>query len=191
MYEYIKGRVVENTTSHAILEVNGVAYRILIPISYMGKLGEEQLLYTSFIVRELSHTLYGFFTMQERELFEIFISISGIGPKTALALIGHLDQEHLLQVVHNNDIVSLSKVPGIGKKTAERLLIELKGKLKLLLSLTPATRRFVSSSAEDALAALINLGYNQVRAEKAVQKARESLAEDAELSDIIALALKH
>jgi Holliday junction DNA helicase RuvA len=191
MYDFIKGTVVETTASSVVVEVHGIGYRIVTPSCYLGKLEGEKLLYTSFVVREFSQTLYGFLTPQERELFEMFLTISGIGPKIALALVGHLEQDTLLQVVQNNDVAHLSRVPGIGKKTAEKLLVELKSKLKSLLLLMSPAKKMTSSATQDALAALMNLGYNQVRAERAVQKAREALSEDADLSEIIALALKH
>jgi len=192
MYEFVKGELVEVTSAYAVIEANGVGYRLLVPASYvgtLGQLGERVLLYTSFVVRELSQTLFGFRSKEERELFEMVTAVSGIGPKTALSLLGHFSREAFLQAVQNNDIVQISKVPGIGKRTAERLLIELKGKLKELLAFLPK-ESLGGGFMQDALTALLNLGYSEARAEKALQKAQASLSEEAELSEIIAEALK-
>lgn len=193
MYEFIRGKLATVAANYVVIEAQGVGYRLSIPISYVGKFGElgsEQILYSSFIIREFSQTLYGFFTCQERELFEILVAISGIGPKTALSLVGHLPQDALVQAVQNQDSAAFVKVPGIGAKTAERLVIELKGKLKFILP-TVSVRSGKSLIMHDALAALMNLGYNQARAEKAVQKAQELLSDEADLSEVIALALRN
>lgn len=190
MYAFIKGTLVEASPSEAVVEAYGVGYRLLIPISHFGKLpqiGEETLLYTSFVVREQSQTLFGFMAKEERALFEVLITISGVGPKTALGIIGHLSLEALHHAVERHDCATLSKVPGIGRKTAERLLIDLRGRFKL----QPALSTFEPiSQLSDALQALIQLGYTQGAAEKAVKKAADTLPSDHDLPTLITTALK-
>ncbi|MCH9627492.1 MAG: Holliday junction ATP-dependent DNA helicase RuvA [Chlamydiales bacterium] len=188
MYAYINGTLVEAFPTHAVLDVQGVGYCVHIPVSDFGKLpqlGEKVCLHTAFIVRELSQTLYGFLAKESRDLFQELITISGVGPKTGLGILGHLSLEELKKAVSAHDAVRFAKVPGIGKKTAERLLIELQGKLNV-----QALPQSSSGRLGDALQALMQLGYTQSAAEKAVQKAAGLLASDTDLSEIITTALK-
>ncbi len=190
MYAYLNGTLVEATPSEATLDVQGVGYRILISVRDFAKLpqiGESLLLYTSFVVRELSQTLYGFSTKEARELFEDLIGVTGIGPKTGLGIIGHLSVEELQEAVRRHDIAGLAKVPGIGKKTAERLLIELQGRIKIQAA--PQETKHPTQLG-DALQALMQLGYSQTAAEKAVKKAADSLSAETDLSTLISAALK-
>ncbi len=190
MYAYIKGELVEATPVDAIVDVQGVGYHLHIPVSDYGKLpqiGEAVLLYTSFVVRELSQTLYGFLAREARDLFEELIAISGIGPKTGVGIIGHITLEELQEAVRMHDVSRFAKVPGIGKKTAERLLIELQGKLKIRAVPQQAQSK---GHLSDALQALIQLGYTQSAAEKAIKKAADSLSSDCDLSTLITTALK-
>ena len=132
MYAFIRGQLILATPTHAIVDVSGVGYQIHIPSSCSLKLsiGETVLLHTSFIVREGFQGLYGFSSVEERDLFNEVIEISGIGPKIALNLISHLSLSDLHDLILKEDINALSKIPGIGKKTAERLLVELRNKLE-------------------------------------------------------------
>lgn len=191
MYAYIKGTLVEAAPFEVVVDVHGVGYRALVSLKDFGRLpqiGESLLLYTSFVVRELSHTLYGFLSKEESLLFEELITVTGIGPKTGLGIIGHLSFTELQEAVQTHDIACLAKVPGIGKKTAERLLIELQGRFKIRAApqgIKPA------GHLNDALQALIQLGYSQAMAEKAVKKAAEALKPDCDLSTLITTALKY
>jgi len=188
MYAYVKGTLVEASPLEAIVDVQGVGYQLLISVRDFGKLpqiGESVLLYTSFVVREMSQTLYGFLTKEARDLFEQLITISGIGPKTGLGIIGHLTFEELQEAVRAHDIASFAKVPGIGKKTAERLLIELQGRFKIQAVAQPR------GQLSDALQALIQLGFTQTAAEKAVKKAMDTLSTECDLSTLITTALKY
>ncbi len=188
MYAYINGTLVEAFPTHAILDVQGVGYHVHIPVSDFGKLpqlGAKVLLHTAFIVRELSQTLYGFLDRESRDLFQELITISGVGPKTGLGILGHLSLEDLKKAVSAHDAARFAKVPGIGKKTAERLLIDLQGKLNVQVLPQSSSGRL-----GDALQALMQLGYTQSAAEKAVQKAAGLLASDTDLSELITTALK-
>lgn len=180
MYEYIKGTLIDSKEGEAIIDVQGIAYRIHVPRA-LHQIQEEVLLYTSLVVREQSHTLFGFLSKVDRELFELLITLSGVGPKTALNVIGHIDD--LGSVVEMQNSAALAKVPGIGKKTAERLILELKGRVKV-------GSKLGSPQLQDALAALLNLGYSPMAAEKAVKKAAEELKGVHDLSQLITTALK-
>lgn len=190
MYEYFHGNLAEKTPQAAIVDVRGVGYKLWIPIHLFGKLphiGERVLLYASWVVREMSQTLYGFETKEERDLFELLLTLSGIGPKTALGIVGYFSVADLEEAVRMENSKTLSKVPGIGKKTAERLIVDLKGRLKV----TASCKSPSFSRIEDALNALLNLGYTQTQAEFAVKKAAEELTDESDLSLLITAALKY
>lgn len=185
MYEYIKGKLIEASAIYAVIETNGIGYKILIPVNLSLQLGKETILYTSWVVRENSSQLFGFADKEERNLFELLISFSGIGPKTGLSIIGHLNKNDLQQAVLSNNISQLTKIPGIGKKTAERLLVDLKGRFD---NSSPSFAP--SQKIQDATFALINLGYSQELAYQAVKNALNEISADSDLSTIIAAALK-
>lgn len=191
MYEFLKGTLIEVTPSHAVLDVLGVGYKLLIPISTFGKtppLETLVLFYTSFVVRENFQGLYGFLEKEERDLFEILIALSGIGPKTALNLIGHLSLFDFQTAILAENSKIFSKVPGIGKKTAERLVIDLQG--KILKGTSLPREKLSSQKISDAISALMQLGYNATLAESAIKKAVKELSEEADLSSLISAALK-
>lgn len=199
MYDYIRGMLISSSPTCAVIETSGIGYKIFIPTSTFGKLaqiGQNVQLYVSFVIREQSQTLYGFFSAEERELFEILLAVSGIGPKTAIALIGHLPSTLLSAAIQGQDITTLSKVPGVGKKTAERLIVELKDKLKIgvhpaaeLVTATPFSEK--SQTITDALNALTHLGYNQAIAKQAIQKTLKEHSTDIDLATLITSTLKH
>lgn len=200
MFAFIRGILISSMPSSAILETHGIGYQIYIPTNVFSRLpqiGTELTLHTSYIVRELSHTLYGFLSIQERDLFEVLMSVSGIGPKIALNIIGHLEIHDLHRAINNHDIMTLSKVPGIGKKTAERMIIELRDKLNALLPPTPSELGVTFSvdpkaqTLRDAMSALINLGYNQMTAQKAIKKTLKEAPEEIDLATLITNSLKN
>ena len=192
MYEFIRGTLVQLETNKAIVDVNGVGYKIFIPInsySAMPVLKSTILLYTTLIVREDSHSIYGFLNSNERDLFETLINVSGIGPKTAMSIIGHIDYENFYNAVTNGDYRLISKVPGIGKKTAQRILIEISGKLdnyKIPIS----NQNTKNSISYDAMTALINLGYNPIQAQKAIKIALEENNDEKDIGKLVSFALR-
>jgi holliday junction DNA helicase RuvA len=200
MIEYIKGKLAEAFPSKAIVDVNGIGYRLFIPLNTFAKLpsiGQEVFFYVSSVIREDSHKNYGFLTVLERELFEKLTDVSGIGPKTALALLGHLELEDLHLAISQGNISLISKAPGIGKKTAERLIVELKDKLK---SFAPSGSSLVSALGlddpkgviNDAISALVNLGYQPMHAHKAIKTVlSKSEKQEIELASLITAALRH
>ncbi|MBS0628487.1 MAG: Holliday junction branch migration protein RuvA [Verrucomicrobia bacterium] len=196
MMEYIKGILTISTPTKTILETGGIGYKILIPLSNYAKLpkiGEPVCLFLSTVIREDSHKNYGFLTANERDLFETLIEVSGIGPKTALALLGHLDSTDLQIAISRSDITSICKVPGIGKKTAERLIVEMRDKIQKnnISQVTfPSNAKSNKTTASDALSALINLGYQPLHAQKAINSIIEEKEEEVDLSTLITAALK-
>ncbi|HEY2810025.1 MAG TPA: Holliday junction branch migration protein RuvA [Rhabdochlamydiaceae bacterium] len=195
MFEYIKGTLTKTSPSTAIIDIQGLGYRLHIPLNNYGKLpqiGAQVLFYISTVIREDSHKFFGFLTQQERDLFENLIAISGIGPKTALALIGHMELCELQAAIAQSNVSLVCKIPGIGKKTAERLIIEMKDKVFIPLD-TPDYDPPLQQPRviADAISALIHLGYNKAQSQKAVQFALKHTSTEPELAQLITSALRH
>jgi Holliday junction DNA helicase RuvA len=172
-----------------LLDVHGVGYEVDVPMSTFYELphaGETVVLLTHFVVREDAQLLYGFLTEGERTAFRALIRIAGVGPRTALAVLSGLSVSDLAQAVTMQEAHRLVKVPGIGKKTAERLLLELKGRLGAVLPTAPGTAS-VPDHAADVLRALLSLGYSEREATLAARQ----LPVDTSVSDGIKQALKH
>ncbi|KGM40228.1 ATP-dependent DNA helicase RuvA [Aquabacterium sp. NJ1] len=187
MIARLTGLLAEKQPPFVLVDVNGVGYEVQVPMSTfynLPELGAKVTLLTQFIVREDAQLLYGFLTAMERESFRELIKISGVGPRIALALLSGLNSNELAQAVAAQDTSRLVKVPGIGKKTAERLLLELKGKLAPVLA-TPGFAA-TSDNQADILQALIALGYS----DKEAQLALKALPADVSVSDGIKQALK-
>jgi holliday junction DNA helicase RuvA len=183
----LSGVLVEKTPPQLVVEVHGVGYEVDVPMSSfynLPALGERVSLYTHFSVREDAQQLYGFLTLKEREAFRLLIRITGVGPRIALAVLSGLSVDDLAQAVALQESGRLTRVPGVGRKTAERLLLELKGKLAEAL---PAVGAPAAVSVErDALHALLALGYS----EKEALPALKSLPEGLSLEEAIRQALK-
>lgn len=183
------------TPDCAVVEANGIGYQILIPLNLFANappVGESITLHTTLVVREDSQRLFGFAKKEEKELFLTFSSLSGIGPKTALGIIGHLDQIDLHTTLANKDTKPLQRIPGIGKKMAERLIFELASHAKKLNFQQKTLRSKPNSLMQDATAALLNLGYSEKKADFAIQKVLTSQEkEELELPLLITAALKH
>jgi len=198
MYAFIKGKLSHSTPSQATVETQGIGYLISIPASVFTRLppiGHEVQFYTSLVVRENGQSLYGFLTSYDRDCFETLLGVTGIGPKIALNIIGHLAIQDLHTAVVTGDIPSLCKIPGIGRKTAERLLIEMRDKIPAMASDLPTTkgtpRDLRSQTIRDAMSALINLGYSQSTAQRAIKHGLKELPEAIDLSGLISAALKN
>jgi Holliday junction DNA helicase RuvA len=195
MYEYVKGTLVETSFSKAVVEVHGIGYSLLIPFNNVSKLpalGASVVFYISFIVREDSQKFYGFLTQQERDLFESLLEVSGVGPKTALCLVGHMETRDLQAAISQGNTQLICKIPGIGKKTAERLIVDMRDKMKkgLEKSLTTLPQPEERGTAADALSALIHLGYNSTQAQKAIKAALNKFEGEPELAKLITAALR-
>ncbi len=195
MFEYIKGTLVDKDIQKAVVEAGGIGYRLTIPLSTyvrLPALKSHVELYTSHVVREDTEALYAFLTKEERDLFELVTTVSGIGPRTGIAIIGHIDIASFQRAIAASDIRLLSKIPGIGKKTAERLVIEMrdkfKGKGKATLAGVPAT--FEPGVLSDAFSALVNLGYGPSEAQKAISAVMTTKKEEPDLGTLITAALR-
>lgn len=186
--------------NQALIDVGGVGYEVELPMSSFAQLpseGESVQLTIHHVVREDASLLYGFSSPKEREAFRLLIRVSGIGPKSAILILSGLSAEELYRVIQTEDLNSLTKVPGVGKKTAERLIVELRDKIKALAPLDITDDLIAASSGTlisdgdaiitDAIEALVSLGYSQTEAKKRVNKiAKPGLTLEA----IIPLALK-
>ena len=182
----LTGTLADKSPPQLLIDVNGVGYEVDVPMSSfynLPALGERVTLLTHFIVREDAQILFGFLTHDERQTFRLLIKITGVGPRMALALLSGLSVGELAQAVARQETGRLVKVPGIGRKTAERLLLELKGKLADAIG-APTT--MASDAQADILQALIALGYSDREAAAALK----NLPADASVSDGIKLALK-
>lgn len=192
MYDYIKGEVISTDKDMAVVEAGGIGYRIFTTAQSLAHIsaGQAARLYCHFVVREDAHTLYGFVTTEEREMFVRLTGVSGIGPKAALAVLSAMKISELAAAIITSDETALQKVPGIGKKTAQRIIIDLAEKIGTR-EVTggadmPGEAGGMGAEAE-ALAALVALGYNRAEAARAVASVR-SLGDTAE--ELILMALK-
>ncbi|GFO68295.1 Holliday junction ATP-dependent DNA helicase RuvA [Geomonas limicola] len=196
MIALLTGKIALKAPDYIILDVNGVGYRVQIPFSTYYALPAEGSaislqIYTS--VKEDAINLYGFRTQQEKELFQLLIGVSGVGPKLANAILSNSEPGELAESLLRGDLVRLSSIPGIGKKTAERLILELKEKVKKLGMAQGTAHEAAPVAArqeikDDVLSALINLGYKEAVVQKALNELR--LAEDATVESVLKQALK-
>jgi holliday junction DNA helicase RuvA len=183
----LTGVIAEKSPPQVLVDVNGVGYELDVPMSTFYNLpgiGERTALLTHFVVREDAQQLFGFLTQDERSTFRQLVKISGVGPRTALSILSGLSVAELAGAVSRQESGRLVKVPGIGKKTAERLMLELKGKLGPDLALPTATA--TTDAQADIVQALLALGYNEREAAAALK----ALPADVAVSDGIKLALK-
>lgn len=195
MLAFLRGLVVEASPDRCVLDVGGVGYAVSIPESTFRTLptqaNQEIALHIHWVWREQSGpTLYGFHSLGEKQLFSTLLDLNGVGPKTALAIVGHLALEHLIQAVRTMNPLPLTKVPGIGKKTAERLIAELHERIDHLMAqehASPAVQQELPLLG-DAVRALMHLGYSQAAAERAVRAA--ATPEGQDLGQLISAALQ-
>lgn len=190
------GEVLALEISTVLLNVNGVGYEVDTPLSTFCQLqkGQKVTLWTHLVVREDAQLLFGFANAQEKTIFRTLLKVNGVGPKMALAILSTLSVEMLIHTVENEDVNTLVKVPGVGKKTAERLMIELRDRFKAMSTGTAPSNSTVeqiqftgNSAVAEAEAALQSLGYKPAEAQKLVNAAKGDFTE---ASDIIRAALK-
>jgi len=198
MITFLQGKLVEALPTRVTVAVNGVGYEVLIPLSSFDKLppiGAEVKLLTHLAIREDAHVLYGFMTAAERDLFRLLIStVSGIGPKIALNILSGMSPTAFRGAVARGDVKALSQISGVGKKTAERIVVELKDKIGAAGVWEAASAERALSTDEqrlnDAVLALMALGYKQPEAYNAVRKALGTVGPQATVEDIVRAALK-
>jgi len=198
MITFLRGRLIEALPTQVTVEVNGVGYEALLPLSSYDKLpkpGQEVKLLTHLAVREDAHTLYGFMTAEERDLFRLLINtVSGIGPKIALNVLSGINVTAFRGAIANGDVKALSQISGVGKKTAERMVVELKDKIgaagaweasSAQRALTPEDQKL-----NDAVLALMALGFKQVEAHDAVRKAQAALGSQVTIEELVRACLR-
>jgi Holliday junction DNA helicase RuvA len=198
MITFLHGKLIEALPTHVTVDVNGVGYEALIPLSSFDKLpqpGQFIKLLTQLIVREDAHTLYGFMSAEERDLFRLLIhTVSGIGPKTALNVLSGISVTAFRGAVAGGDLKSLSKISGVGKKTAERIVVELKDKIGMAGAWEAASAKHSLSPDEqrinDAVLALVALGFKQLDAHDAVRGAQAMLGAQATVEELVRVCLK-
>lgn len=196
MYAYIKGTLEEKAKDSIVIEVSGIGYKIYISEHTMSKLpelGETVKVYTHYYVREDNISLYGFLSNEELKMFELLLQVSGIGAKTAIAMLSNITPSQFAIAIISNDIKTLTKIPGIGNKSAQRIVLELKDKLKTEDAITKneeiiEENAINSESADEALQALQILGYNKSEITKVFDKAD---IKGMSTEEIIKVALKY
>lgn len=173
MIAHLNGRLVEKNPTSIVVECNGVGYAVKISLFTFSSLGNnEQLkIFTQLIVREDAHTLYGFATKEERDLFNLLISVSGIGPNTAILMLSALQPTEIAAAITSEDVKTIQSIKGIGLKTAQRVILDLKDKLAKV-EWNTGTNIFAGNNTNrfDALTALVSLGFDKKLAEKAIDK---------------------
>ncbi|MCC7203087.1 MAG: Holliday junction branch migration protein RuvA [Nitrospirae bacterium] len=179
MIAHVRGHLVVKTPQFVVVDVNGLGYKVFIPLSTFTRLPHDNgdvMLHTYTHVREDTLSLYGFLSADERDFFTTLLSISGVGPKMGLNLLSGSSLSDLMKIVESEDAKRLSMIPGVGKKTAARIILELKEKLPALS--TPEGEIHIDhSAAVDALSALMNLGYQRTQAYEAIKRVREGNSE--------------
>jgi Holliday junction DNA helicase RuvA len=199
MIAHVRGTLVEKDTAAVVVDVNGVGYRVLVPETVSAVLpavGEQVHLLTTFYVREEEMSLYGFATAEQRRLFEMLIGVSGVGPKAALSLLSVMDADQLAMAIAGEDIKRLTSAPGVGTKIAQRIAMELKEKAAEIAwqrkvdRLAAKGKPLPSDRLEDAVEALMALGYNRTDARRAVETAAKSLPSEADTAALVRNALQ-
>src|SRR6266404_2035877 len=198
MITFLDGQLVSARPTQATVDVNGVGYEVFIPLSSYDKLpavGQPIRILTPLAVREDAHILYGFMSAAERDLFRLLVNhVSGIGPKLALAVLSGMSVSHFKSAVVNSDVALLSKISGLGKKTAERIVLELKDKLGVAAAWEVASGAQAPTPEQErtneAVLAQIALGYKQVEAHKAVRDIQQGSKEAKSAEDLVRLTLQ-
>jgi Holliday junction DNA helicase RuvA len=194
MIAHLRGKIYDKRPNQVVVDVNGVGYEVLIPLSTfyaLGELHQEVNLLIHTHVREDVLALYGFMTSREKQLFEVLLSASGVGPVLALKILSGMNVEELLPAIRAGDLARLTTIPGVGRKTAERIVVELRDKMAAMEAqeLRPAARPGRTQLDTDVISALANLGYDERIAENAVEDARAS-GGDVEFESLLRATLQ-
>lgn len=189
MISRISGKLIEKQPTYVVIDVNGIGYEIFISTQTfyaLDEINENITLFIQSIVREDSYSLFGFINNQEKDLFRLLIKINGIGPKVALSILSVVSRLEFIELIINGNIKRLSSIPGIGKKTAERLILELKDKLEKIN--LDDSFNYEENQENDIIKALVSLGYNQKEALLAIKNIPKNITE---LSQAIKIALNY
>lgn len=191
MIAHIQGRLVEKTPTDVVIDCHGVGYQIHISLHTFSQLPDSEniKLYTFLQIKEDAHSLYGFADKKERELFKLLISVSGVGAGTARTMLSSLNPEQIIQAIASNDVGTIQSIKGIGAKTAQRVILDLKDKVLKLYQIEEVSGSTYNTNKEEALSALEVLGYVRKNAEKVVEKILTT-APNATVEELIKQALK-
>ncbi|WP_414038935.1 Holliday junction branch migration protein RuvA [Chlamydia trachomatis] len=198
MYEYIKGTLTHINESYVVIESFGIGYAIMLSerfsVDLRAFMHQEVLIYVHSVIRETEHVLYGFSSRAERECFRLLISFSGIGPKTGLSILNMFPLQELCSIARLENVKAIASIPGIGKKTAEKLMVDLKQKLPTLMPLyleepvVPSST--ANSSFKEGIGALMNLGFSRLAADRMMTEAVKELSEEASVAELLPIALR-
>ena len=192
MITQLQGKLVEKNPTHVVIDCHGVGYFVNISLNTYSALpeGEAIKLYTYLQIKEDAHTLYGFLTKAEREVFVLLLSVSGVGASTARTMLSSLTAAHVRSAIINGDVATIQAVKGIGAKTAQRVVLDLKDKMLKLQDFEEVHFNTLNTNKEEALAALEVLGFVRKQAEKVVDTIIKSNSEELSVEEIIKQALK-
>ncbi|MBS25013.1 MAG: Holliday junction branch migration protein RuvA [Gammaproteobacteria bacterium] len=194
----IRGKLVGKTPPEILVEVGGITYELQVPMSTIYQLpefGQDVVLHTHFVVREDAQLLYGFYDSKDKEMFRALIRVNGVGPKMAIAILSGMEADEFVRTVRRNDVNAMVNMPGIGKKTAERLIVEMRDRIaewdlgELAIS-TSDTISAASSIIKDAETALIGLGYKPQQAGRAIAQVLKEKSDMSDSEELIRLSLK-
>lgn len=193
MITQLQGKLIEKNPTHVVIDCQGVGYFVNITLHTFSSLPEGEFirLYTHLQVREDAHTLYGFLTKAEREVFVLLLSVSGVGANTARTMLSSLTAAHVRSAIINGDVVTIQSVKGIGAKTAQRVILDLKDKMMKLQDFDDVVHTESNTNKEEALAALEVLGFARKQAEKTVDAIVKAASGQMSVEEIIKQALKN
>ena len=192
MITHLKGKLVEKSPTNVVIEVNGIGYWVNISLTTFSQIPDNEniKLYTHLQIKEDSHSLYGFYSKKEREIFRLLISVSGVGTSTARTMLSSLDPQQVVEAISSNNVSIVQSVKGIGSKTAQRLIIELRDKILKIYDLDETYVNSNNTTREEALSALEVLGINKKSSERLVDKIIKE-NQDISVEEIIKETLKN
>ena len=192
MITHIRGRLVEKHPDHLVVECNGLGYYLVISLQTFSNLPDQENihLFTHLVIREDAHTLYGFYSKTEREIFKLLLSVSGVGPSTAITMLSSMDTEEIQQAIAQENVSKIQSVKGIGLKTAQRVIVDLRDKILKSYEISEELHTPNNTIKNEALSALEVLGFNKKKVEKTIQVVLQD-SPDLSLEELIKKALKN
>ena len=192
MITHIRGRLVEKHPDHLVVECNGLGYYLVISLQTFSNLPDQENihLFTHLVIREDAHTLYGFYSKTEREIFKLLLSVSGVGPSTAITMLSSMDTEEIQQAIAQENVSKIQSVKGIGLKTAQRVIVDLRDKILKSYEISEELHTPNNTIKNEALSALEVLGFNKKKVEKTIQVVLQDTP-DLSLEELIKKALKN
>lgn len=192
MITHIQGKMVEKNPDHVVIECNGLGYHVNISLQTFSNIPDQEnlKLYTHFVIREDAHILFGFYSKTEREIFKMLISVSGVGPSIAITMLSSMDTEEIQQAIGSEDVSKIQSVKGIGLKTAQRVIVDLKDKILKSYEISEDLPSSNNTIKIEALSALEVLGFSRKKIEKVIQVILQD-APDISLEQLIKQALKN